>query len=138
MSIYAELNRNPSRRDLANFGLVVGVGMAVLAAWFHLRAHRQIPALVLLTVGAMVFVLARIPPIGRILYVLWMGLGLTLGAVTGPIAMLVIYVVVIVPVGAWFKLRQRDTMHRQPDRAATSYWEDYPRAEDPARYMRQF
>lgn len=138
MSIYAELNTNPSRRDLLGFGLVVGGAMAALGAYALLHQHRQTLGLSCFAVGAAVFLLSLIPPIGRILYILWMGLGLTMGFFTGPIIMLVLYVLVIVPVGLWFKVVKRDLMRRRLDPDARSYWEEYPRSDDPARYIRQF
>jgi hypothetical protein len=137
MGIYDELNRNPTRRDLVSFGLIVAAGMAAFAGWFHLHA-RPGRALVCLAVGGAVLVLSWIPPVGRRLYVLWMALGMTIGFFTAPIVMLAVYVLVVVPVGLWFKLVRRDVMRRKLDRQATSYWEDYPRSKDPASYVRQF
>jgi len=138
MRIYEELNRNPSPRDLANFGLVFAGGMAALAAVqrFYLEARGW--ALVFLALGAAVLILARVPRVGRLLYVAWMGLGLTIGFFTAPTVMLVVYVVVIVPVGLYFKATRRDVMRRRLDPGAKSYWEDYPGSLDPASYIRQF
>lgn len=138
MSIYKEINKNPSRKDLLEFGLIFagGAGLLGLANQFYL--HKPGPALGFWIAGAAVFALSLIPPIGRLLYILWMGLGLTIGFVTSPVIMFVVYVVVIVPVGLWFRLRRRDTMRRQLDPSAKSYWEDYPGSDDPASYIRQF
>ena len=138
MGIYSDINTNPSRRDRANFGLVTGLGFGALAAWLDFASHRPGLALVLVVCGVSVFVLARVPAVGRLLYIAWMGLGLTLGWITAPILMFVVYALVVVPVGAYFKLRGRDAMQRRVRREATSYWEDYPRSDDPASYIRQF
>ena len=137
MSIYKELNRNPTRRDLVTFGLIVAVGLGAIGAYMQLHGRPE-KALGLFAVGGAVFLLSLIPPVGRVLYILWMGLGLTLGFFTAPIVMGVVYVLVVVPVGVWFKLSGRDVMRRQIDPKATSYWEDYPGSHDPASYLRQF
>jgi hypothetical protein len=138
MTIYKELNRNPTRRDLLSFGLIFAGGMGALGALNQLYFHRPGPALVLFVLGGAVFVLSLIPPVGRLLYILWMGLGLTIGFFTAPVIMFVVYALVIVPVGLWFKVTRRDLMRRRLDPAAKSYWEDYPGSDDPASYIRQY
>jgi hypothetical protein len=137
MTLYAELNRNPSRKDLLSFGLIVAAGMGAIGAYFQLHGRPE-RALVLFVVGGAVLLLSFIPPIGRLLYIVWMGLGLTLGFFTAPIMMFIIYALVVVPVGLWFKVVKRDALRRQLDPAAKSYWEDYPGSDDPASYIRQF
>ena len=137
MSIYAELNTNPKRRELLHFGLIFAAGMGVFGggSWLHGRPDR---ALCFFAVGGGVLLLSQIPPIGRVLYILWMGFGLTLGFFTVPIVLFVIYALTIVPLGLWFRLRRRDALRRRLDPLAKSYWEDYPGSDDPARYVRQF
>jgi hypothetical protein len=137
MRLYAELNTNPTRRDLLAFQAIFAAGMGAFGAWFWLHGKSD-RGLVFLAIGAAVFLLALIKPVGRILYILWMGLGLTIGFFTVPVIMFALYAVAIVPLGLWFRLRRRDVMRRQLDPAAKSYWEDYPSSEDPASYIRQF
>jgi hypothetical protein len=138
MSLYKEIKRNPTRRDLLEFGLIFAGGMGAIGLVNQFYRHAPNAALGFWIAGAAVFLLSLIPPIGRLLYILWMGFGLTIGFVTSPVIMFVVYAIVIVPVGLWFKLTHRDTMRRQLDPKATSYWEDYPGSDDPASYIRQF
>ncbi|APR77431.1 Hypothetical protein A7982_02778 [Minicystis rosea] len=144
MSIYKEIKKNPSRRDLLEFGLIFGAGMGILGALNHFAVHvlfftgRPSVAPAFWIAGAAVFVLSLIPPIGRLLYIAWMGLGLTIGFFTAPIVMLLVYLVAIVPLGVAFKLMRRDTMRRGLDPSAKSYWEEYPKTDDPTSYVRQF
>lgn len=137
MRLYAELNTRPSRRDLLSFGLIFAAGMGAFGGWSFFHGHPE-RAQIFLAAGAAVFLLSLIPPVGRVLYILWMGLGLTIGFFTVPVIMFALYAVAIVPLGLWFRLRRRDVMRRQLDPAAESYWEDYPSAADPASYVRQF
>jgi hypothetical protein len=138
MSLYAELNKNPSRRDRLSFGLTVAAGMAAIGAYTYLARQEEESARVFFAVGVAVLLLSLVPPIGRILYILWMGFGLTLGWFTTPILMFVVYALVIMPVGLWFKMTRRDVMRRKLDPRAPSYWEDYPGSADPASYIRQY
>jgi hypothetical protein len=138
MDLYKELNRNPSRRDLLSFGLIFAGGMGALGAVNQLYLHRPGPALVLFALGGAVLLLSFVPPVGRLLYVLWMGFGLTIGFFTAPIIMFFLYGLVVVPMGLWFRLRKRDLMRRRLDPGAATYWEDYPGSRDPASYVKQY
>jgi hypothetical protein len=138
VNLYKEINRNPTKRGLLSFGLVVMGGFAAMGALAHFKSHKPELAMGLAIAGVAVFLLSFIPGVGRLLYVGWMALGLTIGLVTSPIIMGIIYVLVIVPVALAFKLGQRDLMRRKLDRGAGSYWEDYPRSDDPGTYVRQY
>src|SRR5690242_20144017 len=123
MSIYAEINRNPSRSELVKFGLIVLVGMGVLGAVMEYKQQNHTAAMGLWIAGGAVMLLSLIPPIGRILYILWMGFGLTIGLFTSPIIMGILYLLVIVPVALIFRVTKRDLMRRELDPKASSYWE---------------
>jgi hypothetical protein len=138
MSIYAEINKNPSRSELFKFGLIFLAGMGVFGAIYQFKFHNPDVAQKLWIAGAAVLVLSMVPVVGRLLYIFWMGLGLTIGFFTSPIIMGILYVIVIVPVALIFKIRHRDLMRRQLDPKAKTYWEDYPGSDDPGSYIRQF
>lgn len=139
MSIFKEINKNPKPRDLLEFGAIFLAGMGVIGALMHFGyVGKPSAAIPLWGLGAAVFVLSLIPPIGRLLYIAWMGFGLLIGLVTSPIIMFVVYLLAVVPLGIAFKLMRRDTMRRGLDPSAKSYWEEYPKADDPASYIRQF
>ncbi len=136
----AELNTKPSFTDLRNFGLIFlgGTGILGLVFWQVIDHDLKRRAMYFFIAGGAVMVLALIPPIGRILYVLWMGFGLTLGLVTSPIIMFALFLFLITPVALFFRVTGRDLMRRKLDEKSDSYWEDYPHAEDPSRYVKQF
>ncbi len=136
--IYDEINKNPSAKELIKFGATFLGGMAVIGALYYFVFHNQPLAKGLWIAGGMVFVLSFIPPVARVLYILWMGLGITMGLVTSPIILAFVFLVLITPVGLFFKLIQRDTMKRKMDKGAASYWEEYKETEDPATYVKQF
>jgi hypothetical protein len=134
-----ELNKNPSFADRRNFGLIFLVGTAAIGvAYWQLFDHDLHRAQYFFGAGAGILVLSLVPGIGRLLYLLWMGFGLTLGLVTSPIIMFLLFLVLITPVGFVFKMTGRDTMRRQLDDKSDSYWEDYPKTDDPSRYVKQF
>ena len=136
--IYDEINKNPSAKELIKFGATFLGGMAAIGALYFFVFHREPLAKGLWIAGGVVFLLSFIKPVARILYILWMGLGITMGLVTQPIILVVVFLVLITPVGLIFKLIQRDTMKRRLDKSATSYWEEYKETDDPATYVKQF
>jgi len=138
IKIYNEINKNPSTKELIKFGAVFLGGMGALGALQFFVLHHESLAKGLWIAGGAVFLLSFIRPIARLLYILWMGIGITMGLITQPIILVVIFLVLITPVGLIFKLIQRDTMKRKLDKSATSYWEEYKETDDPATYVKQF
>lgn len=136
----AELNTKPAFSDLRNFGLIflAGTGILGVVFWQVLDHDLMRRAVYFFIAGGAVMVLSLIPPIGRLLYIVWMGFGLTLGLVTSPIIMFALFLILITPVALFFKVTGRDTMRRRLDEKSDSYWEEYPRTEDPGRYVKQF
>ena len=138
IKIYDEINKNPSAKELIKFGATFLGGMAAIGALQYFVFHNEPLARGLWIAGGAVFVLSFIRPIARLLYILWMGIGITMGLVTQPIILVVVFLLLITPVGLIFKLIQRDTMKRRLDKSATSYWEEYKETDDPATYVKQF
>jgi hypothetical protein len=138
MHRYADIDRDPSRRKLLEFGCVVLAGAAALGLVQHLALHRPALARGSFLAGALIFALSFVRPVGRRLYVAWMALGVTLGRVVSPVILLALYVILFVPVGLVFRLRGRDALRRRLRRDAASYWEEHPKIDDPARYLKQF
>lgn len=138
--IVAELNTHPSSTDLRNFGLIFLAGTAILGVvfWQVFDAGSLDRARYFFIAGGAVLLLSFIPPVGRLLHIAWMAFGLTIGLVTAPLIMFLLYILLIVPVGLFFKITGRDLMNRKLDSKSESYWEDYPQAEDPSRYVKQF
>lgn len=138
--ILHELNLKPPASELRKFGLFFLVGMGILGAvfWQVYDNGNLDRARYFFAAGGAVMVLSLIPPIGRLLYIVWMGLGLVMGLVTTPVIMFILFLVLIVPAGLIFKLKNRDLMKRTLDPKADSYWEEYPKPDDPSRYYKQF
>jgi multisubunit Na+/H+ antiporter MnhG subunit len=136
--IYAEINKHPTPKELFKFGATLLGACAVIGAVLQFYAHKEPQAHGIWIAGGVAFVVSLIPPINRFFYILWMGLGLTMGLITSPIMLVVVFLLVITPVGLIMKAMARDAMKRKLDRKASSYWEDYPEHEDPATYVKQF
>ena len=133
---FKEINRQPSRAERFKLSLVLLIGFGLIGL-LQLRSDRPKAALALGLMALGLFVLANVPPAGRVLYVVWMGLGVALGFVTQPVVMMVAYGLLFVPLGLAFRLAGRDLLKRKTT-AQPSYWEECPPAEDAQRYFRQY
>lgn len=138
IKIYDEINKNPSAKELVKFGATFLIGMGVIGLVYQFYFHKEPIAHGLWIAGGVVFLLSLIPPIGRLLYIFWMGLGITMGLITSPIILVVVFLLLITPVGLFFKLIGRDPMKRKLEPSAASYWEEYKENEDPATYVKQY
>ena len=139
MSIKKELASLPAdKRALRNFGLLVG-GVLVAFGLFFLWRKSEWGAYLAYAGGALFLLGALWPRILRPLYFAWMAMALVLGTVMTAVLLTVFFLLVITPVGLFFRLIGRDVLQRKFDRQAASYWipKEYPIA-DRSRYEKFF
>lgn len=138
MKFYEEINTNPSRADQIKAGATILIGLGILGALQYFLRHRVTVAEVMWGIGGVCFVASLIPGLGRLLYIGWMGLGVTLGMFTQPIVVTVAYVLLFVPLGFVFRAMGRDLLKRRMATESASYWEDCEEPDDPETYFKQF
>ena len=127
----------PSRRQLREFGLVIGLLFPLLFGWLlpTLRSHTSplwpfVIGIPLVTLGLLAPRLLQQP------YRVWMGLGHALGWVNGHLILGLVYVLVVQPIALLMRLAGHDPLRRRWDRAATTYRE--PRNPAPINLERPF
>lgn len=140
MSIKKELASLPTdKRTLRKFGLMVGGVLLVfglVALWWFKKEWGTYPA----AAGGLLVLLGAVwPTILRRFYIGWMAMALAMGTVMTAVLLSVFFLLVITPVGLFFKLIGRDALHRKFDRQAASYWipKEYP-IPDRSRYEKFF
>ena len=109
------------RRQLRNFGLLVGGIFGAMGLWPMLWRH-QSPRLWAVTLAVVLVLPALVAP--RILapaYRAWMALAEVLAWVNTRIILGVVFFVVVTPIGLIMRLLKRDPMRRQFDRTGDSY-----------------
>lgn len=148
MSKMVELDWNPSVRTLRQFGYVAlaGFGGLSVAAWterfvfsFGLGAGRTAVAGSLAALAVLCLLFSWVYPRGNRPF--FVGLGLLtypIGFVLSYAIMGTLYFAVIAPLAVFFRLVGRDSLHRQYDPAAASYW-SMPRPTRPkSDYFKQY
>lgn len=137
-NLYLDVNKNPSRRELATFGGGL-LGLFLLAACvFWLVGGHALAARIACALGVVLALISIVPGVGRILYVFWMCLGITIGLVTTPIVLMLLFLTVFTPVAFVMRILRRDAMRRRFEPQGTSYWEDWKEPDDARLYFRQY
>ena len=139
MPMLIEINWKPDRKQLRTFGLVMLVCFAVIGLLLAWRFHSVTVLYVCLGIGC-VFVIGGflVPPLGRALYLFWMGIGFVVGSIVMPILIGIIYYLVLTPIGLVLRWRGRDSMRRRRATPGESYWVEFPHRTEPKSYERQF
>ena len=131
------INRHPSRRQLAVFGLAWLVFLGT-GSWLQGMKSHQSAALVLAGLAA------GVPLIGlfsaRGLRFFYLGLSYAtypIGFAVSHVVLAGLYFLVLTPIGLVLKLCGHDPLGRRPAPTATSYWQPRVVEKSPASYLRQ-
>lgn len=148
MSKLVELNLNPDRKTLRQFGVIAFVGFGILALLayyeklifsFGLGDSRMTVVWVLLGIGTLALFFSLVyPKANRLLYVGLSLLAFPIGFVLSYVIMGTLYFLIIGPIALLFRLFGRDSMRRRYDPNAASYWADSEPARDKESYFHQY
>ncbi len=135
-----QINTNPTRRQLNQFGFVWLGFLALFGviAFFKFNSPMVarwlwIAAVVVPIVGWLVPAFMRLVFLGMS-YLAW-----PIGFVVSHVVLAAVYYLVLTPIGLLTRLFGYDSMKKRFDPEAESYWiERPPEAADPKRYFRQF
>lgn len=133
------INRDPSRRQLAVFGMawlvfIGAAGYAVLRAGGGPTVAGAIWAAAVLVPLAGWFW----PPILRWIYVAMMYATFPIGWIVSHLLLAAIYYLLVTPVGLVMRLVGYDPMTRRFDPKAESYWVPREEPEEQGRYFKQY
>jgi hypothetical protein len=141
-----QIDWNPPKKTLRNFGLIGFVAFSVFALLIHYRVgpFKKFPdsstlRYILFGLAAYCGVMAVAAPMA----LKWLYVGLTV--VSYPIGFVISYIVVgvmfflvITPIAFLFRLIGRDGLHRKFEPAASTYWIKRHPPQSVKRYFRQF
>ncbi len=134
-----EINRNPSRRELIVFGLLLFVFAGLLGGLFYFKLDAPTAARTIwLVLGAIVVLFFLVPPVRRPIYLGWIYASYPIGYVVSHVVLALIYYLVFAPIGLLLRALGKDPLSRAFDRSARSYWVEHDPHKDPRRYLRQF
>ena len=132
------INRDPSRCQLAGFGLMWLVFFGVIG-WIVLSKGGSMPAAAAVwAVAVVVPVVGWIaPPAMRLVYLGMSYAAYPIGFVVSHVVLALVYYLVFTPIGLAMRLVGYDPMHRRFDPEAKTYWCPRKQDEPVDRYFRQ-
>jgi Saxitoxin biosynthesis operon protein SxtJ len=133
--------KRATRTDLAWFGLIFAAlfGLLGLLTLWRSSWHLRTTPIVLWCIGAIGSLLYyAIRPIQRPFYDGFLTIVYPIGWLVSHLMMILIYHVVLTPIGLIMRLLGRDPMNRAFDRAASSYWVPHDLNKSSRRYFQQF
>jgi hypothetical protein len=104
-----------------SFGFVFAAVFALIALW-PLLHHGGLRVWALAVAAAFGLVAIVRPALLATPNRLWMKLGLLLGKIVAPIALGILFYVVLTPLGAMMRMAGKDPLRLKRDAAAASYW----------------
>jgi hypothetical protein len=135
-----QINRDPSRRQLNQFGFIWLGFLALFGVIAQLKFDNPEVARLLWIAAVVVPVVGWIlPQFMRLVFLGMSYLAWPIGFVVSHVVLAAVYYLVLTPIGLLTRVFGYDSMLRRFDRDATSYWIERPRKDTaPGRYFRQF
>ena len=133
------VNRNPTQRDLRIFGMLLTCFAFVVVALILWQFDS--PRWAFRIGGVMSFLVmayAAFPWIRRPVYFGWMIAAYPFGMLVSFLILLLLYYVLLTPIGWLRRIFVGDPLTRTWDTEARSYWSDRETSADPERYLRQY
>lgn len=134
-----QIDHNPSPRQLNVFGIIWLLFFAVVGGiLFKSGSSVVVPALVWFIAMMVPVVGWTIPAFMKIIYLGMAYAALPIGFVVSYLIMVIVYYLVLTPIGLAVRLCGHDPMNRHFDKSAETYW--CPREQDSSldTYFRQF
>lgn len=130
--IYQEIKRlEGGPKKLRSFGLIVGGLLLALA--FYLAIFRDPTLVWLWMIGALLMILGAVSPrLLRLPYIGWMSLALILGFFVSRIILIVLFYLILTPLGLARQLIKGDFLNQKINKKRKSYWIKYKKQDKAA------
>ncbi len=134
-----EIDRNPSRRTLNQFGFIWLGFLTLFGALAWYKTGGLMPAAVLWVLAIIVPIIGwAVPAFMRLVFLGLSYAAFPIGWVVSHVVLALVFFLVFTPIGLVMRLVGYDPMKRRFDPAATSYWLERSHHGDVKRYFRQF
>jgi len=121
-----------------SFGIVFSTFFAIMALFPLLHEHRIRLWLLILSALFLLVALLRASFLGPLNFV-WTKFGIVLHGIVSPIALSILFFLVVTPIGMLMRLLVKNPLALRFDRSASSYWiKRIPSGPDPASLKNQF
>jgi hypothetical protein len=126
------------KRELRQFGWVMGVALGILSLFLFLKARPAAPYLSG-TAGLFILLTLILPQILLPLQKLWMSLAVVLGFFVSRLILIFLFYLILTPVGLLARLLGKSFLIRKIEPSTPSYWvKRSERPLSPSDYQKQF
>jgi hypothetical protein len=134
-----EVNWNPPRNQLRQFAVLFLIFIGGLGTILYFKDKPLIVSEILWNLAWIVGLAGLIfPPLVRPVFVVMMAVALPIGFVVSTILMLIIYFLIMTPIGLVMRVFGYDPMRMRPAAGAESFWIERPPSSDVRRYFKQY
>jgi hypothetical protein len=134
-----EVNWNPPRSQLRQFAVLFLIFIGGLGTILYFKDKPLIVSEILWNLAWIVGLAGLIfPPLVRPVFVVMMAVALPIGFVVSTILMLIIYFLIMTPIGLVMRVFGYDPMRMRPAAGAESFWIERPPSSDVRRYFKQY
>lgn len=135
-----EINWNPNNKQLRSFGKIALIAAALVSILLYALKGLAIQwALTIFAAGFIIFLSGIISlKLTRIIYVGLTMVTMPIGWVVSFVLLATFYLLLLTPIGLFFRLIGRDALCRKFDSAAKSYWVARRAPDSLDRYFHQF
>jgi hypothetical protein len=109
------------KKELRQFGITISVVLGILGCWFLWREKQWYFYLFIVSLTFLSFGFL-LPSFLKPLHKLWMAIGLVIGWFVTGVIMIVLFYLVVTPIGLFMRVRGKDLLNRRFDSKAESYW----------------
>lgn len=139
-----EIDWNPDRQKLREFGWIslAGFGLiGLLLGWRFgwIENGQWLFPSIIWSIGLLSAILALIAPLLlKPIYWIMTAISAVVGPIVATLILGLLFLLVFLPIGMFFRLRGRNWLQLKPDRQASSYWLPADPSPHPKQYFRQF
>ena len=130
-------NIKSSKKDLRQFGLTVGIAFCLLGLLLLWRKKEYYSYFFIISATLVSFGLF-FPTLLKPIQKAWMTLAVILGWIVTRIILIILFYLVVTPIGILSRLFGKDLLNLKLDKKANSYWIKKTKETDKARYQNQF
>lgn len=111
-----------SKKSLRKFGLIVGAVFVLLTLWLTFKNYHPTLRYILGTIGILLIVFGIfLPKVLKGIYLFWIGIALAIGWVISRILLIILYYVVLTPIGLIGRSIGKEFLDIKPKYKET-YW----------------
>ena len=135
-----DINFNPDKKKLRQFGLAALVAAAVISLFLCLVKGIAFKwVMPVFIAGFVIFTLSLISVrLTRMIYIVLTAITMPVGIVVSFLVLTIFYFLLLVPLALVFRIAGRDPLCRKFEPSAKSYWQRRHRTEDSEHYFHQF